>query len=89
MSFKMHDHQPACEAGLHRRGGLALWIEDGTAHHWRNCAPGGQVRYTDAAIQTTPTARTAFTLPLRQTEDLVALACRFTVSVSPPDWSRT
>ena len=34
--------------------------------------PGGWARYTDAAIQTSLMLRTAFKLPLRQTEVLMA-----------------
>ena len=48
-----------------------MWIEDGVLAHWQSCGPGGQARYTDAAIQTSLMLRTAFKLALRQTEGLM------------------
>jgi hypothetical protein len=70
MSFKVRNW-PAYEAGLRRHGSLTLWIEDGALEHWQTCGEGGQARYMDAAIQTSLLLRTAFKLPLRQTEDLM------------------
>src|SRR5258708_3581936 len=61
---------PEYEAGLRRRGSLTLWLEDGALRHWQTMGPGGQARYTDAAIRTTLMVRTAFKLALRQTEGL-------------------
>jgi hypothetical protein len=60
------------EAWLRRRGSLTLWIEDGALEHWQSCGDGGQARNTDAAIQTCLMPRTAFRLPLRQAEGLMA-----------------
>jgi len=71
MSFKVQNW-PAYEAGLRRRGSLTLWIKDSALEHWQSCGPGGQARYTDAAIQTSLMVRTAFKLPLRQTEGVMA-----------------
>jgi hypothetical protein len=71
MSFKVQNW-PEYEAGLRRRGSLTLWIEDVALDHWQSCGPGGQARYTDAAIQTSLMVRTAFKLPLRQIEGLMA-----------------
>jgi transposase len=71
MAFKI-ENWPAYEAGLRRRGSLTLWIEDGALENWQTCGPGGQARYADAAIQTSLMLRTAFKLPLRQTEGLMA-----------------
>src|SRR5450631_952912 len=71
MSFKVQTW-PAYEAGLRRRGSLTLWIEDGALEHWQSCGQGGQARYTNAAILTSLMLRTAFKLPLRQTEGLMA-----------------
>jgi hypothetical protein len=51
MSFKVQNW-PEYEAGLRRRGSLTLWIEDETLEQWQTCGKGGQVRYTDMAIQT-------------------------------------
>jgi len=49
MSFKVRNW-PAYEAGLRRRGSLTLWIEDAALRDWQSTGPGGQARYTDAAI---------------------------------------
>ena len=85
MSFKVQNW-PAYEAGLRRRGSLTLWIEDGALEHWQSCGPGGQARYTDAAIQTSLMVRTAFKLPLRQTEGLMASVLTLMgLTISAPD----
>ncbi len=49
MSFKVQNW-PEYEADLRRRGRLTLWIEDVALECWQACGPGGQARYTDAAI---------------------------------------
>jgi len=49
-----------------------LWIEDSALERRQSCGQGGQARYTDAAIQTSLMVRTAFKLPLWQTEGLTA-----------------
>jgi len=70
MSFKVQNW-PEYEAGLRRRGSMTLWIKDAALEGWQPCGPGGQARYTDAAIQTSLMLRAAFKLPLRQTEGLM------------------
>jgi hypothetical protein len=85
MAFKVQNW-PAYEAGLRRRGSLTLWIEDGALEHWQTCGPDGQARYTDAAIQTSLMVRTAFKLPLRQTEGLLAsVLTLMDLTISAPD----
>jgi len=85
MSFKVQNW-PAYEAGLRRRGSLTLWIEDGALEHWQSFGQGGQARYTHAAIQTSLMARTAFKLPLRQTEGLMAsILTLMDLTISAPD----
>src|SRR5450631_4232028 len=85
MSFKVRNW-PAYEAGLRRRGSLTLWIEDAALQHWQTVGPGGQARYTDAAIQTTLMVRTAFKLALRQTEGLMAsVITLMDLTISAPD----
>jgi len=85
MSFKVQNW-PAYEAGLRRRGSLTLWIEDGALEHWQSFGQGGQARYTDAAIQTSLMVRTAFKLPLRQTEGLMAsILTLMDLTISAPD----
>ena len=85
MSFKVQNW-PAYEASLRRRGSLTLWIEDSALEHWQSCGKGGQARYTDAAIQTSLMVRTAFKLPLRQTEGLMAsILTLMDLTISAPD----
>jgi hypothetical protein len=87
MAFKVRNW-PEYEAGLHRRGSLTLWIEDTALDHWQTFGPGGQARYKDAAIQTTLMVRTAFRLPLRQTEGLMAsVITLMDLTSSAPDHS--
>jgi hypothetical protein len=85
MSFKVQNW-PEYEAGLRRRGSLTLWIEDVALDHWQSCGPGGQARYADAAIQISLMVRTAFKLPLRQTEGLMAsILTLMDLTISAPD----
>ena len=62
---------PAYEAGLRRRGDLTLWVEKAALAGWqapcRN-TPGGQLRYSDLAIELVRTLRLVFHLTLRQAE---------------------
>jgi hypothetical protein len=85
MSFKV-ENWPEYEAGLRRRGSLTLWIEDTALQRWQTCGPGGQSRYADAAIQTSLMLRTAFKLPLRQTEGLLtSIFTLMDLTISAPD----
>jgi hypothetical protein len=85
MSFKVRNW-PEYEAGPRRRGSLTLWIEDAALDHWQTLGPGGQARYTDAAIQTTSMVRTAFRLAMRQTEGLMAsVITLMDLTISAPD----
>src|SRR5271155_3709124 len=79
---------PAYEAGLRRRGSLTLWIEEGALDQWQSLGPGGQARYTAVAIEPFRMLRTAFKLPLRQAEDLVAAVVTLMgQTISVPDHS--
>jgi hypothetical protein len=51
MAFKVQNW-PAYEADLRRRDSLTLWIEDAALECWQTIGPGGRVRCSDAAIQT-------------------------------------
>jgi DDE family transposase/cation transport ATPase-like protein len=45
---------PAYKAGLKRRGDLTLWLDEAALAQWqtpRRTTPGGQARYSDAAIE--------------------------------------
>jgi transposase len=87
MAFKV-ENWPEYEAGLRRGGSLTLWIEDAALDHWQTVGPAGQARYKDAAIQTTLMVRTAFKLPLRQTEGLMAsVITLIDLTISAPDHS--
>jgi hypothetical protein len=79
---------PEYEAGLRRRGSLTLWIEEGALDQWQSLGPGGQTRYTAVAIETCLMLRTAFKLPLRQAEGLVAsVVTLMGQTISVPDHS--
>jgi Transposase DDE domain len=85
MAFKVQNW-PEYEAGLRRRGSLTLWIEDAALEHWQTVGPGGEARYSDAAIQTTLMVRTAFRLAFRQTEGLMAsVITLMDLTLSAPD----
>jgi hypothetical protein len=85
MAFKVQNW-PEYEAGLRRRGSLTLWIEDAALDHWQTVGPGGEARYSDAAIQTTLMVRSAFRLAFRQTEGLMAsVIALMGLTLSAPD----
>jgi hypothetical protein len=85
MSFKVQNW-PEYEWGLRRRGSLTLWIEDVALDRWRSCGPGGRARYADATTQTSLMVRTAFKLPLRQVEGLMAsILTLMDLTISGPD----
>ena len=85
MTFKVRNW-PEYEAGLRRRGSLTFWIEDVALSQWQTVGPGGQPRYSDVAIQTTLMIRTAFRLPFRQTEGLMAsVMTLMELTLSAPD----
>jgi hypothetical protein len=85
MSFNVQNW-PEYESGLRRRGSLTLWIEEAALDCWQTCGPGGQARYSDAAIRTSLMVRTAFKLPLRQTEGLLAsVLTLMDLMISAPD----
>ena len=80
---------PEYEAGLKRRGSLTLWLTPEAIALWKAAArttPGGQARYSDLAIQTCLMLRTAFRIPLRQAEGLMAsVFTLMNVSLIVPD----
>src|SRR4051794_40432267 len=66
---------PAYEAGLKRRGDLTLWLDEVALARWhapRRTTPGGQARYSDAAIELVLMLRLVFHLALRQAEGFAA-----------------
>ena len=54
---------------LRQRGDLTIWVSEGSAP--RRTSRGGQRRYSDLAIETCLTLRTAYRLGLRQTQGLM------------------
>jgi hypothetical protein len=63
-----------------------LWIEDTALECWQTCGPGGQPRYSDAAVQASLMLRMAFKLPLRQTEGpLASVLTVMKLTISAPD----
>jgi hypothetical protein len=85
MSFKVQNWSEY-EAGLRWRGSLALWIEDKVLESWQTSGPGGQARCSDTAVRTSLMLRTAFKLPLRQTEGLlVSILTLMGLTISAPD----
>ena len=66
---------PAYDRALVRRGDVTLWLAPEAIATWE--APGvgkrgGQLQYSDLAIETALTLRLIFHLPLRQTEGFLA-----------------
>lgn len=60
--------------GLGQRGSLTIWISEEVLEQWRFSGKqqrGGQVLYSDLAIETCLTLRLIYHLPLRQTEGFV------------------
>lgn len=85
MSFKVQNW-PEYEAGLRRRGSLTLWIEDVVLDRWQSVGPYGQARYRDITIETCLMLRTAFKMPLRQTEGLMdSVLTLMNLSIAAPD----
>lgn len=80
---------PQYEAGLKQRGSLTLWMTPEATELWKASArtsPGGQARYSDLAIQTCLMLRTAFRIPLRQAEGMMAsVFTLMQVSLNVPD----
>jgi len=80
---------PQYETGLKQRGSLTLWLTAEAIARWKASArssPGGQARYSDLAIQTCLMLRTAFRIPLRQAEGLMAsVFTLMNVALTVPD----
>ena len=59
------------DRALVRRGDLTVWVSPEAIATWTppdGCKRGGQLQYSDLAIETALTLRLLFHLPLRQTE---------------------
>lgn len=65
---------PNYEAGLRQRGSVTFWISEEAIAGWSaplRTTPGGQLRYSDLAIETSLMCGLVFNQPLRQTEGLM------------------
>ena len=74
MKFKV-TNWPEYEAGLGRRGSLSFWVTPEAISGWaapRRKTRGGQLLYSDLAIETTLALGMVFGLPLRQSEGLLS-----------------
>ena len=57
--------------GLKQRGSITLWIQSDQRNTWKNTEDkkcGGQLLYSDSAIELSYIIRKLYHLPLRQTE---------------------
>lgn len=76
---------------LRRRGSLTLWITEEEVAAWRAPARltrGGQAQYSDPAIDTNLLLRSAFRMPLRQSQGLMASVFELlNVGLAVPDYS--
>ena len=76
---------------LRQRGDLTIWVSDEAQSVWsapRRTSRGGQRRYSDLAIETCLTLRTAYRLPLRQTQGLMgSIGTLMGLDIRVPDYS--
>lgn len=79
----------AYDRALQQRGSLTVWISEEALQQWEYTGErqrGGQVLYSDLAIETTLTLRAVYHLPLRQTEGLMrSVAELLGITVTIPD----
>lgn len=76
---------------LVRRGNLTVWLSDAAVAAWEYEGPrqpGGQITYSDLAIETCLTLRAVYHLPLRQTQGFAgSLLDLMGVGLPVPDYS--
>ena len=80
---------PEYERSLVRRGDVTVWMSPDAIAGWKpkpSGQRGGQLKYSDMAIETALTFRLVFHLPLRQAEDFLASVFRMMgVTLEVPD----
>jgi hypothetical protein len=80
---------PEYDRALVERGDVTVWLTPDAIATWAAvgvCKRGGQLQYSDAAIETALTLRLIFHLPLRQTEGfLTSIFGMLGVALSAPD----
>ena len=76
---------------LRQRGDLTIWVSEEAESVWsaqRRTSRGGQRRYSDLAIETCLTLRTAYRLGLRQTQGLMgSIGTLMGLDIRVPDFS--
>jgi len=79
------------ETGLRKRGELTIWFSEEALRDWHPSVggkPGGQCRYSDAAIEMALTVGTVYGLALRQTEGFLRSVVRLLqLDIQIPDHS--
>ena len=84
-------HWAEYNESLRRRGDLTIWVSDEAQSVWsapRRTSRGGQRRYSDLAIETCQTLRTACRLGLRQTQGLMgSIGTLMGLDIRVPDYS--
>ncbi len=74
-----------------QRGDLTIWVSDEAQSVWRaprRTSRGGQRRYSDLAIETCLTLRTAYRLGLRETQGLMgSIGTLMGLDIRVPDFS--
>jgi Transposase DDE domain len=77
------------DAALRNRGSLTIWFTQEALAGWKaqpRTTPGGQVVYSDLAIETALTLRAVFRLALRQSEGLIGSIMRMlAIDLPVPD----
>lgn len=80
---------PSYDRALLRRGDVTVWFSPDALATWQPAgvgARGGQLRYSDLAIETALTLRLIFHLPLRQAEGFLnSLFAMMRIDLSAPD----
>ena len=84
-------HWAEYNESLRQRGDLTIWVSDEAQSVWsapRRTSRGGQRRYSDLAIETCLTLRTAYRLGLRQTQGLMgSIGTLMGLDIRVPDYS--
>ena len=84
-------HWAEYNESLRQRGDLTIWVSNEAQSAWsapRRTSRGGQRRYSDLAIETCLTLRTAYRLGLRQTQGLMgSIGTLMGLDIRVPDYS--
>ncbi len=83
---------PEYNESLKKRGSLTLWLSEDAIKTWHpeniNKKKGGQIKYSDIAIETGLTIKKVYSLKLRQTEGfLKSIVSLLNVDIDIPDYT--